>query len=125
MKNYLVKPKEETLFFQIQLQHSERRLLPESKQDTEILDNPDGPRNSFSGKIEREEGELSPSPETDERIHENLDSIGLLRQEQIIGGGFDDHIGEDEDIECDGKAEGEQVVDADEEGEEEEEEEEQ
>ena len=102
--------------FQIQMQDAERKLV-ESKRDGEEADKVDGCRNSLNGKVEREEGELSPSPEADEGLPENLTSTALVVKQEGINHGFNGHI-EDEEMECDGKTEGEPDVDEDDEGEE-------
>lgn len=107
------------------MQDSDRRLT-ESKRDSEMLNiKADPPRVVVNGRIEREEGELSPSPEADERLPEvfaaigsTMDSLAAVKQTSAPNHGFGGHGEEDEEMECDGKGEGEHDADADDEGEE-------
>eukprot|EP00250_Pteridium_aquilinum_P014819 c22220_g5_i1 orf=585-4820(-) len=77
---------------------------------------------SLNGRLEREEGELSPSPEVEER-HTNNGSGGHVEQGQVFKNSIPDNVmgrrvEEDEEGEYDAEAEGEPDVDADDEGEE-------
>ncbi|KAH7289366.1 hypothetical protein KP509_31G072300 [Ceratopteris richardii] len=79
-----------------------------------------------NGRMEREEGELSPSPEAEGRLRENFNTRGPSmetmpasgKQDGVRSHGFRGHVEEDDDMECDRKGEGEHDADADDEGEE-------
>ena len=77
----------------------------------------DLPLDCSTGRLEREEGELSPSPEAEER-HTNNASGDSTQAEKILCNNASNHVlgnqgGEDEDMEYDGEAEGEHCADVD------------
>lgn len=103
------------------------RRMVDAKRDGDTKDiKADPPRIIVNGRIEREEGELSPSPEGDGRLPESFNGGGPLmdtlaaavKQDGAAGHGFRRHAEEDEEMECAGKGEGEHDADADDEGEE-------
>ncbi|MCO5610178.1 hypothetical protein L7F22_064414 [Adiantum nelumboides] len=102
-----------------------RRVI-DAKRESEMVDiKTDPPRIIVNGRIEREEGELSPSPEADGTLPEgfnggpSMDSLAVAaKQDGVASHGFGGHAEEDEEMECDGKGEGEHDADADDEGEE-------